>query len=215
VRYLKLLLLVLAGFIVIPVGLFLITRIWAAIDRQDRFFVDAAELGETGFYSVPHAESEEDFLFSEKDLPVFAHRISAGHGTVFGFRWFSNGNVIAIDDEGYEKLSLWFKQGVSEGKSHFDLSNGEVVAVYTKGGSAWPRSACFGSITNGAVDVERRDDVIYVDISGGFIPSIRADSEWCKSFPLRIEYRAERLELSEITPWLGRQSDHVYDETYR
>src|SRR3546814_3275005 len=66
-------------------------------------------------------------------------------------RFYSPGGALTIDDEVFEKLTIWFKSSRPEsGAITIDSS---VVVVHTKGGSAWPQSACSGIIESGQIRI--------------------------------------------------------------
>src|SRR3546814_18515967 len=84
-------------------------------------------------------------------MGLFAHRLAPGQGTIVAHRFYSPGGALTIDDEVFEKLTIWFKSSRPEsGAITIDSS---VVVVHTKGGSAWPQSACSGIIESGKIRI--------------------------------------------------------------
>src|SRR3546814_11147123 len=80
-------------------------------------------------------------------MGLFAHRLAPGQGTIVAHRFYSPGGALTIDDEVFEKLTIWFKSSRPEsGAITIDSS---VVVVPTKGGSAWPQPACSGLLESG------------------------------------------------------------------
>ncbi|HQY69344.1 MAG TPA: hypothetical protein PLW13_02895 [Pseudomonadales bacterium] len=207
------------GWTLIPIAALVLCAIfYAAIDRVDTFYVNDSDLHGYAFYLEGREASESYEDSRTKNLPVHAHRIYAGSGTVIGYRKFSNGSLLAVDDEGYEKLTLWLEEPIPEGESIFDLASAETAIVaYAQGGSAWPMHGCFGLLKSGRLQIKKIGTRAEIEVAGEFVPSVRVEERdtSCVSTQLKYSFFAARIEFGELTPWLGMPSDSAYDETYR
>ena len=192
---------------------------YSAIDKEDCFYVTGAELQDPNWLRVVESYQDVQFRERRKYATVYSHRIRAGKGTVFGYRFYSNGDVLAVDDEVYEKLTVWISDVVPSDRLEFDLSDGaRVSAVYTKGGSAWPDHSCAGFVSSGTVTLERRGAEIEVHVFGAFSPiadRARGVSKYCQPWKFDKTFVASSLPVTNITTWLGKAGNHAYDETYR
>src|SRR3546814_9015660 len=94
-------------------------------------------------------------------MGLIAHGLAPGQGTIVAHRFYSPGGALTIDDEVFEKLTIWFKSSRPEsGAITIDSS---VVVVHTKGGSAWPQSACSGIIESGQIRITPKGRSFQVD----------------------------------------------------
>ncbi|MBK8285376.1 MAG: hypothetical protein IPK97_11130 [Ahniella sp.] len=144
-------------------------------------------------------------------LGLYAHRITAGSGLVLAYRWYTPGSVFTIDDEGFEKLTVWLPDQQAIEASVLDISSPSVLVVYTRGGAAWPKSACSGWLTSGTVRLEEKGSAILVDVSG----ELRAASGTCPPEVKKVFSTAALGDIERLTPWLGAKGRHPYDESYR
>lgn len=144
-------------------------------------------------------------------LDLYAHRIARGDGWVIAYRRFSPGGVFTIDDESFEKLTLWLADSSSEGERTVELPSLQALVIYSRGGSAWPVTACSGWLSTGEVRVQPGGRRFLVEVSG----SLAGATGHCPP-TVALKFQSNELEdVSLLTPWLGAQGDSHYSESYR
>lgn len=181
-------------------------------EAHDGFFIDDAALADPNYLAGIDARPVEPW--DDSTLGLFAHRVSAGTGTVVGYRAYSPGKRRVTDDEHFEKVTLWFKQGpLPVGTTQ--IYDDTVVVVLTRGGSAWPRSACSAVVVNGSIDITPHRDAIDVRVRGDLAKRGNRHPQWCEEEYLDVSFRASAMSLAALTPWLGSAGAHPYDESYR
>jgi hypothetical protein len=221
-RVLKKTLRIFAGFVCLAILCFVALMVYRSVPRTDTFYVINADFAEPAFFAklqaeLQHSDQERAFLARHELPTVFAHRIVAGTNTVIAYRWFTPGSPLVIDDEGFEKITVSLPsvtpQGLFEGKI---VPNGPVVAIVTRGGSAWPQRACSWRVEDGTVSIEVKGSSYDVHVTGRLKaePPSMSKASNCTQEILDKRFEAKRLSLSEVTPWLGKQGDHPYAETY-
>src|SRR5574341_1039325 len=187
--------------IIIWIGL----TINASVDKTDSFFVRNATIQDFGHLErVKELEDKERRLesvrFYERVYGVGIHRISSGNGLVLGYRWYSNGELNAIDDEFYKKLTIFIPSDAVESGKVYDLSNQPVVVLYSSGGSAWPRSGCHGFIVEGWVVFRSiSTDRIEAELDAKKLSSPLGIPTWCNAKDIPLHFKFKRLEFSELT----------------
>lgn len=211
--------------------------VYASIDKTDKFYLTDAELlnpnylyeledklrdKEPKYEILPDNTYElEDKLTKYKVLhdnpSVYIHRIKQGKGVVLAYRWYSNGDIFAIDDEKFEKITIWLSNAVLQNNMKVTFGDtSRIIGVYTKGSSAWPQAACSGYITSGELIINRSVSGYRVNISGQLLPTPSSISgKWCSPQKIDKEFIAKKIEHVNITTWLGKPGKHPYDETYR
>lgn len=189
--------------------------LYASIDKEDAYIFPDATLVDPNYLDWLE-DVTRSRVQRREDFPVYAHRIRPGRGSVIAYRSYSNGSLAMIDDESYRKLTLWVPEGVGEGGRWPIGGEGGVKAVYTQGGSAWPRSACAGYIVSGHLDVAKELFGYLVTVEGVFQPRGNVVSrKSCVERGFHSRFEARLQDVSGLTPWLGKASTHPYDETYR
>ena len=191
-----------------------------SIDRTDDFHVAHAALADPHFL-VRTPPPHDLATAPDAALAVHAHRLAQGAGTIFGHRFYSNGSPLIIDDEDFEKVTVWIPDEAPARVLDIDLGDERhAIAVVTAGGSAWPDRACGGIVTRGHLRVEPATSLFgerryHIQVRGaitgrGFQPQ----EDYC---PATIERRFETspLTFAQLTPWLGLAGPEPYDETYR
>jgi hypothetical protein len=179
---------------------------------EDGFFIDGAALANPDYLAGIDARPVEPW--DDSTLGLFAHRVSAGTGTVVGYRAYSPGKRMLSDDESFEKVTLWFKQGpLPAGTTQ--IHDDTVVVVHTRGGSAWPRSACSAVVVNGSIDIARQGEGVDVRVRGDLARRGNRHPQWCEQARLDVSFSASAMPLASLTPWLGSAGAHPYDESYR
>lgn len=186
---------------------------YEAADKEDSFYVVGAQPLDASVLDRPLDES----VVRQGLEPAYGftvHRLKPGQGMVLGYRFYSNGHVMAIDDEIYRKLSVWLPAVPSSWPATFDLADsGKAAVFYSRGGSAWPDNDCSARLSSGTVRVERRGDDYAVAVHGQLVPSVNSAAR-CKPESVDREFVAHALRLEQLTPWLGAKGTHVVDETY-
>src|SRR3546814_17563889 len=118
--------------------------------RNDGFLVHDAALADPDYLSGLDARPENEAVSDRSSMGLFAHRLAPGQGTIVAHSFYSPGGALTIDDEVFEKLTIWIKSSRPESE---DITiESSVVVVPAKGGAAWPRSACYGIIKRGQID---------------------------------------------------------------
>ena len=194
--------------------------VYQSIDKTDSFYLLNAEFNNYELLNQIESkfESAEDkyrILFESPN--VYVHNIKHGEGTILGYRWYSSGDVGTIDDEGFEKITIWLADNPVYSSEDYILSDSNKVKVaYSRGGSSWPDYACSGYINNGNLKVQKNGSNLMVYISGYITPKgTMADISWCSNKKYELEFTASIIEHSDLNPWLGLMPEHVFNATYR
>lgn len=185
-------------------------------EATDAFYVERAWLVEPALYqvaldSMPDAEDPDDDA-----LPVRGHRMAEGAGIVFAYRWYSPGNWSIIDDEDFEKLTVMVPVRRLDDRGVIELDNTtRAIAAYTRGGSAWPRLACYGRAASGTLRYRRLPlRRILVDVS--LTVEAVSPRQSCDGAVVEKRLILEPRTLESLSPWLGGcAGGSLYAETYR
>jgi len=191
------------------------------IPKADSFFVDDAELEDPGFFDrkLTGARSDLESFPDEQVYPVIAHRIKGGRGTVLGYRRYTIGSPVAIDDERYQKITIWLPERYqdSDGQLQITAESG-IVVVCSRGGSAWPRTGLHGKIEAGTLDLHRAGRRIRAHLEG-VITYVRDSRGMDKQRPdparVSRNFVFTKTNYDDLTPWLGLRGQHIYWETHR
>ena len=189
---------------------------YEAIDKEDTFYLVDAEPSDPDYLFTLDATPDEGSP-DRKRLGFAVHHLRRGKGVVFGYRFYSNGSVTAIDDEMYQKVTIWIPSGAPTVATEFNLANrSNALVMSSTGGSAWPETDCSGYVSSGTLRVEPRGGRFAVSVDGQFEPETRSDV-WrhCNPRPLSLRFDAVRITFGQLTPWLGNAGVSPYDETYR
>ena len=185
----------------------------------DAFYVEGATLVEPALYYSRAAGPPDAMRSPEweewKRLSVRGHRIMDGAGTVLAYRWYSPDSRSIIDDEDFEKLSIFVPGNLTGQAGTISLADSAVaVAAYTRGGSAWPTAACYGYPEAGTLRYRQWPfGRVRVEVTATIIAT--SGRSYCAG-PFRKVLILRRRELASLSPWLGGcVADHVYAETYR
>lgn len=181
-------------------------------NRLDGFFIQNATFADPAYLNKLDALPEEEAILNSASMGLFAHRLTTGTGTIFAYRFYSPGGLLTVDDETFEKVTIWFKQPLPVA-GVIPISD-TVLVVHTKGGSAWPRSACSGVIKSGFIKVSTSEDAFDVSVSGDLLQAGNRHPQWCSQRHLKVSFSASEISLTSLTPWLGRAGDHPYAESY-
>lgn len=183
--------------------------VWLVSRRVDTFVLVDAALVDPRFSTSPAQMRNRGTPMALRPFAVRAHRLRHGQGTIYGYRAFDRGEWLAIDDETYRKLTLWTVDPIPEHETRWRLGDDRrIVAIYTRGGSAWPGRACTGRMTQGTLRVRPRWRGVRVEVHG------RIDAP-CADREIAVSFDASPLDFDALTPWLGLPAEHPYAETYR
>ena len=81
---------------------------YAAIDKEDTFFLQNAEFDDANYLRrIESLEGDNGRILRRACVPVYALRLKRGSGTIFAYRFYSNGDLGIIDDEDYRKVTVW------------------------------------------------------------------------------------------------------------
>src|SRR3546814_9924434 len=84
----------------------------------------------------------------------------------------------------------------------------------SKGGSAWPQSACSGIIESGQIRITPKGRSFQVVVTGAIVHSGNRHPAWCTQDSIDISFTASERPFASLTPWLGTAGDHPYEESY-
>lgn len=190
-----------------------ILLVGCAGSRSDTFLVNQAALVSHSVVTVdPNLRFDPDRSYAA----LVIHNVVPGQRTVLGYRWYSPGSLSAIDDEGFEKITIELSPDLmtAPGPTAIELPAQGHLA-YTRGGSAWPRSACYGMAKAGSVTVSHVTAKGSVVSVRAMVEPIRETGDRCDPVELNREFDVAVIAYRELTPWLGIAGDHPYAETYR
>ena len=181
------------------------------IPSHDAILIKNAEFSTTDFKTI-----EPDFSEKAKaglTYQVQLHRIKQGSGLIFALRKFRHSPPMVHDADEFEKLTIWIPN-LQERIIPFGDRN-KIVGYFTKGGSAWPQNTCSSEITTGQLEILSAE---------GEHPKIRIKTQFectrrnggvAKKIEIDQGYALSELPFAEITPWIGKQSEQIFSETYR
>ena len=174
----------------------------------DTFHLGSAQLADQRYLQEFPSRQKQ---FAGEALGLYAHRVVPGSGLILAYRWYSPGGMFISDDEHFEKVTIWVPAERISGAREYEVSRSPISVVFSRGGSAWPRAACSGWLKSGTVRLEPRGSEMFVEVSG----ILDVASGQCPS-EIAIDFRTRALsDFSMLTPWLGTQGAHPYEESYR
>ncbi len=189
---------------------------YAAIDREDTFVLPNSEFEDASYLRQIETSKEDEREISHPEhVPIYAHRLERGSGAILAHRFYSNGDVLTIDDEECRKVTVWIAGALPS--SAIDLPLGDeskCLFVFSNLGSAWPQSGCSGYGTAGTVRVEPIGKHFKITIHGEVTPVGNAHDR-CGIEKVDLTFKAKEIAFEDLTPWLGIAGRHPYDETYR
>jgi hypothetical protein len=216
-RILKIVLIATASVIAVAVLAGGVLLAYAAIDKEDRFYLVNAEPADPNYLYSLDVDPQKSSLDRER-FGFAVHRLKRGRGIVISYRFYSNGSIWAIDDETYRKLTVWIPSGAPQSPMVLDLADrANAVVMFSRGGSAWPRNDCSGYVSSGALRVGHRGGRYVVSVHGELEPRGNSDvfKKNCVPQPVDLEFEASELSFEQLTPWLGIAGSYPYAETYR
>jgi len=194
------------------------TLAYSARAVEDTFFMRNAALEDPELLrkleSAPERDDSQRTRFG-----FFVHRITKGEGMVLGYRYYSGGDPLIIDDEGFNKITIWLPSEAPQGTSTFDLADARRAQVFSSaGGSAWPSLECSGVISSGKMTIQFDGASAVVSIEGALQPlGSSRQFDTCKPQPANLTFKATELSVDRLTPWLGARpaEEDSIAETFR
>jgi hypothetical protein len=206
-------LLTITGFVVLAISGLIV---YASSDHRDTFVLKGAEFADIAF--LQKMTMRDDCARSDGvgGYQVFAHRLKRGNGTIFGFRLYSPGPFGTTDTNSYKKVTLWIANipPTSQTTVSLGIDSDSFLAV-TEGSSVWPRSACSWIATAGVVMLEPRNHRFRVAMHAQITPEGASVTERCQPETLDLTFAAKEIRFEQLTPWLGKEGHHSWDETHR
>lgn len=185
-------------------------------DLESGFYLVDAELGDAAYLDKLQTDlSAVDSVKEDLGFGFSAHRLKAGQGMVLAHRHFTEGSIIGMDDEGYDKLTVWLRPPVSTATKQSLRIPEQGLVLLSSGGSAWPRNDCSGYV-RGVVHLMPLGSEIKVEVHGRFEPrGNRGLWKSCRPRQIAQQFQAAPTRLTDLSPWQGGAgAAHPYDETY-
>lgn len=215
----KVTLLSIAGAIVFLILAIAGRVIYNSIDKEDSFVLENAEFQEAGYLRRLDATKRPRIVaLKDEQFPVYAHRLKPGSGTVFAWRFYSNGEPSTIDDEVYRKVTLWIAGPLPTSSTTISLGDeSKAVLISCHGGSAWPGGECCGYGTAGSVTLTPSGPRFTITIQADITPTGSSGSPGCVSEKVDRKFTAKKMAFEDLTPWLGiaDPKGRPFHETYR
>lgn len=179
--------------------------------KLDTFLIKGATFQYKNFQNLRETFDNCKDICSGPLFQVQLHRLALGSGVIFAIREY-NAGTIAIDDEGFKKITIWIPE-LKLGTYKFNENY--IKGYFTAGGSAWPDNSCGSEIKEGALNILKIEgDNTQIQIRAKFVcRSKNGRSE--KEISLDNKYDLTELGFNDISPWIGKNSDSIYEETYR
>lgn len=129
-----------------------------------------------------------------------AHQLTSGTGSALIYRWYSTGDLDAIDDELMESLTIWFRSLPQPPEGKISLDRPDLFAIYTRGGNAWPDAHRTGVVRGGMLNIVKDGDDYEVQIRGTAVPVPVDGCGWhdCEPIPLNLEFTAEATDADKL-----------------
>jgi hypothetical protein len=203
------------GLLVLLIGAVLV---YQSIDKEDSFVLENAEFQDAGYLRrLDSIKRPKIRRLEDEQFPVFAHRLKRGSGTVFAWRFYSNGKLSAIDDEEYRKITVWIPGPPPSSPTTISLGDeSKAILISSNGGSAWPDSECCGYGTAGTITITPEGRRFILAIKGQ-VTTVGTRNKRCASETVDRTFKAKEIAFESLTPWLGiaGQPGYPYQETYR
>jgi len=144
------------------------------------------------------------------------HRIIQGTGTVLGVRHYSEGE--ALDSGKFRKLTI-FVADRDDDRVVFELpeAQSQVLAYLSEGSAEFPRNGCYGYARSGSIEVRqsgRNAIELKVNLDFDMEPAIPERNTWCKSERVHETISLEKIDVDNLTPWLGGPSEKLRDQSH-
>lgn len=194
--------------------------VYKSIPKTDTFYILNSDFADRDYLQKLEAKlkslsGDEQWTYFHHNPTLYAHRIGEGSYTVIGYRYYTPGSVLAIDDEGYEKLTIAIPFVKIGEVNAFDLTKDNVVALYSSGGSAWVYMGCTWRFTAGSISIDTTSSSYHVHIKGSIIPMIYKKDYCAEKTNMELDFSAKGIDFSKLTTWLGKPGEYPYAESYR
>jgi hypothetical protein len=205
----------LVGFLVLLIAALIV---YQSIDKEDSFVLKDAEFQDAGYLRRLDSNKRGKILrLEDEQFPVYAHRLKRGLGTVFAWRFYSNGELLTVDDEEYRKITIWIAGPAPSSSTTLSLGDeSTAILILSHGGSAWPDTECCGYGTAGTITITPAGRRFTVAINGK-LTAVTTRNAQCASEKMDQTFKAKEIAFESLTPWLGiaGRRGHPYEETYR
>jgi len=172
---------------------------------RDQFFsIDNVSIAFPECTQAPHIE-----------LQYACHRFGVGHGFGVALRkyWAPSG----VDDDAFEKLTVYFKKRPKVGQTN-SIPSPDVFAYFSSGPSSFPgKRGCYGAARKGTVKVVSiSNKSVQLDIDIDF--DLKSPLGWvndCKKSNISMIMKADEINIGKLDAWYGRQdsSPSIWDES--
>lgn len=182
-------------------------------EQVSSFYVSDTEFSDSSYLNKLDKNPKKSEI-DRDDFGFYAHRLKPGRGLVVAQRRFSGGSM-AIDDETYEKVTIWLPASAVPSEIQKLRSPDQATVILSSGGSAWPRNDCSGYVA-GVIDMEPKDDRINVKVEGKLEPLGNSEVwDHCQPRAVMQRFEAKPMRFQDLTPWHGGAGgSHPYDDTY-
>jgi hypothetical protein len=189
----------------------------AACSTTTRVYVDNARLVDDPQLTAPEARALG--VRGERPLPVRlllnGHHVQPGRNLVLMIRAFDRGELFALDDDTFEKLTVEISEK-DVGKP-LSVDSPNVRIYYSRAGclSAATGLGVYGSRGHGTIAVQPLGTdqlVLSIDVSVE-LNSARSDVPLREArHEVKGSYKLKRVPLERITPWLGAAGSSIDEE---
>ena len=189
---------------------------YRSIDKEDGFFVRNAALLDPNYLISRETRPRQPSELYES-AGVSAHRLKLSPGVVLGYRFYSGGDPLSVDDETYVKITVWLPHELPQTTTEVALGDASrALVIYSRGGSAWPERGCSGFVNSGRLRIAAVGKRYSVSVVGRLEHrAVHLEAPHCTTEPVEVVFEAAEIPFAQLTPWLGREGSHPYDETYR
>ncbi|HEV6966308.1 MULTISPECIES: hypothetical protein [Roseateles] len=182
----------------------LVVAPWTMAAEMDCLFVEAAKLEA----SWPPASIS---AIAPADLNAI-HRVVRGSGTVVLMRMFSGKKDDELDSEEFWKLTVELPN-IARGETRV-LQATAANTRFSRAGSAWVDKGFgyVGASVAGKIVARRVDsDTMTIDVSLDVETRFAGDPEEAQPLSLQKRVAFRRIEIADLTPWLGSATAGVAD----
>ncbi len=190
----------------------MIVVVFVGCSVKQNIFIESASLKEL---SMKKSSCEERGSCEVADLLLKGHHAVPGNNLLLLIRHFEPGDLLSIDDELFEKFSFEvcsYELGVP-----VNIGSPDVIIRYSAGGSSFIRKGWgvysesgVGTIT--ILCMEKDKIVANIEFS------TTAESVGLFSFEENVKiqgsYTFNRMEMSNLTPWIGAPGNSIAEEVY-
>lgn len=134
--------------------------LYQSVDKEDTFVLENATIKSPDYVNRLAGMDKKTHLQNRREFfHAASHRLAGGAGTIFAYRYYTNGRITAVDDELYRKVTIWLREAPDTHEFTVDLGDRQrAILVYSHGGSAWPAYGCSGYATSGTVKINQHGE---------------------------------------------------------